>query len=55
MILVLELTERKLTEPTDITRRLFDALHELGVMIAIDDFGTGHSSLVYLRNFSGTI
>ena len=52
VILVLELTERKLIEPTDITRRLFDALHELGVMIAIDDFGTGHSSLVYLRNFN---
>jgi len=50
--LVLELTERELIEPTDITRRLFDALHELGVMIAIDDFGTGHSSLGYLRNFN---
>ncbi|KRP57992.1 EAL domain-containing protein [Pseudomonas trivialis] len=49
--LVLELTERELIEPTDITRRLFTALHELGVMIAIDDFGTGHSSLGYLRNF----
>ncbi len=50
--LVLELTERELIEPSDITRRLFDALHELGVMIAIDDFGTGHSSLGYLRNFN---
>jgi len=50
--LVLELTERELIEPTDITRRLFDALHQLGVMIAIDDFGTGHSSLGYLRNFN---
>jgi EAL domain-containing protein (putative c-di-GMP-specific phosphodiesterase class I) len=50
--LVLELTERELINPTDITRRLFDALHELGVMIAIDDFGTGHSSLAYLRNFN---
>lgn len=50
--LVLELTERELIEPTDITRRLFDALHALGVMIAIDDFGTGHSSLGYLRNFN---
>jgi sensor c-di-GMP phosphodiesterase-like protein len=52
VILVLELTERELIEPTDITRRLFDSLHELGVMIAIDDFGTGHSSLGYLRNFN---
>jgi EAL domain-containing protein (putative c-di-GMP-specific phosphodiesterase class I) len=50
--LVLELTERELIVPTDITRRLFDALHALGVMIAIDDFGTGHSSLGYLRNFN---
>ncbi|WP_122765178.1 EAL domain-containing protein [Pseudomonas viridiflava] len=50
--LVLELTERELIEPTDITRQLFDALHQLGVMIAIDDFGTGHSSLGYLRNFN---
>ncbi|MBI6563475.1 EAL domain-containing protein [Pseudomonas synxantha] len=50
--LVLELTERELIEPTDITRQLFDALHQLGVLIAIDDFGTGHSSLAYLRNFN---
>ncbi len=50
--LVLELTERELIEPTDTTRRLFDALHQLGVLIAIDDFGTGHSSLGYLRNFN---
>ncbi|WLH76759.1 EAL domain-containing protein [Pseudomonas sp. FP2335] len=50
--LVLELTERELIKPTDTTRRLFDALHGLGVMIAIDDFGTGHSSLGYLRNFN---
>lgn len=52
VILVLELTERELIVPTDVTRQLFQALHELGVMIAIDDFGTGHSSLGYLRNFN---
>ncbi|KJH78081.1 EAL domain-containing protein [Pseudomonas sp. ES3-33] len=50
--LVLELTERELIEPTDITHRLFEQLHELGVKIAIDDFGTGHSSLGYLRQFN---
>ena len=50
--LVLELTERELIEPTETTRRLFEALHQMGVMIAIDDFGTGHSSLGYLRNFN---
>lgn len=50
--LVLELTERELIEPTDITRQLFEQLHTLGVKIAIDDFGTGHSSLGYLRKFN---
>ncbi|MBC3205236.1 EAL domain-containing protein [Pseudomonas sp. SWRI111] len=50
--LVLELTERELIEPTDITRQLFEQLHLLGVKIAIDDFGTGHSSLGYLRKFN---
>ncbi|MBF8003358.1 EAL domain-containing protein [Pseudomonas brenneri] len=52
VLLTLELTERELIEPTDVTRQLFQALHELGVLIAIDDFGTGHSSLGYLRNFN---
>lgn len=52
VILVLELTERELIEPTTTTHQLFAALHELGVMIAIDDFGTGHSSLGYLRQFN---
>lgn len=50
--LVLELTERELIEPTDMTHQLFKQLHELGVKIAIDDFGTGHSSLGYLRKFN---
>ncbi|KAB0488523.1 EAL domain, c-di-GMP-specific phosphodiesterase class I (or its enzymatically inactive variant) [Pseudomonas reinekei] len=50
--LVLELTERELFEPTELTHQLFDQLHELGVMFAIDDFGTGHSSLGYLRQFN---
>ncbi|MBV4458589.1 EAL domain-containing protein [Pseudomonas sp. COR58] len=50
--LVLELTERELIEPTDITHRLFCELREAGVKIAIDDFGTGHSSLTYLRTFN---
>ncbi|PRA60292.1 cyclic diguanylate phosphodiesterase [Pseudomonas sp. MYb187] len=49
--LTLELTERKLVIPTDVTRVLFAKLHELGVMIALDDFGTGQSSLAYLRQF----
>ena len=49
VILVLELTERALVVPTEITHALFDSLQRLGVMIALDDFGTGHSSLNYLR------
>jgi len=49
--LVLELTERELIRPSAVTHQLFEALHNLGVMIAIDDFGTGHSSLAYLREF----
>ncbi|TFH80088.1 MULTISPECIES: EAL domain-containing protein [Pseudomonas] len=50
--LVLELTERELIEPTDITHQLFAQLRAMGVKIAIDDFGTGHSSLGYLRTFN---
>ncbi|MDD1016437.1 EAL domain-containing protein [Pseudomonas rubra] len=51
VLLTLELTERKLIVPTEITQALFAKLHALGVMIAIDDFGTGQSSLSYLRQF----
>ncbi|PNB48349.1 MULTISPECIES: EAL domain-containing protein [Pseudomonas] len=50
--LVLELTERELIEPSDITHQLFAQLRAMGVKIAIDDFGTGHSSLGYLRTFN---
>ncbi len=32
--------------------RLFEQLHDLGVMIAIEDFGTRHSSLSYLHKFN---
>ncbi|MCT8163296.1 MULTISPECIES: EAL domain-containing protein [unclassified Pseudomonas] len=51
VVLTLELTERKLLEPTPVTLELFEKLHGLGVMIALDDFGTGQSSLNYLRQF----
>ena len=51
IVLVLELTERELIEPTDVTDRLFAELRGLGVKIAIDDFGTGQSSLAYLQKF----
>lgn len=49
--LVLELTERELIEPSEITHSLFSALRRMGVLIAMDDFGTGHSSLAYLQKF----
>lgn len=49
--LILELTERKLLEPSPLLLELFDRLHGMGVSIALDDFGTGHSSLAYLRRF----
>ena len=49
--LTLELTERKLVEPTPITLELFEKLDAMGVLIALDDFGTGQSSLNYLRQF----
>ncbi len=49
--LILELTERQMITPTEVTERLFAELRQLGVRIAIDDFGTGHSSLAYLREF----
>lgn len=49
--ITLELTERKLIVADEITDKLFEELHALGVFIAIDDFGTGHSSLVYLQKF----
>ena len=51
VVLTLELTERKLIEPTPVTLELFEKLHAMGVMIALDDFGTGQSSLNYLRQF----
>lgn len=52
IVLVLELTERELIEPSPTTHQLFGQLRDMGVRIAIDDFGTGHSSLAYLRQFN---
>ena len=52
VLLTLELTERKLLDPTPATLELFERLHSMGVRIALDDFGTGQSSLSYLRQFN---
>ena len=51
VVLVLELTERKLLMSDPRTLSLFHQLDEMGVKLAIDDFGTGHSSLAYLQQF----
>ena len=49
--LVLELTERQRVPDGELTERIFDELHALGVLLALDDFGTGHSSLAYLQRY----
>ncbi len=49
--LVLELTERELITPCQLTDQLFGELRQMGVKIGLDDFGTGHSSLTYLQQF----
>jgi len=50
-LLILELTERTLTNDVDATIARLNRLKEIGVRLAIDDFGTGHSSLAHLRQF----
>ncbi|WP_251977574.1 EAL domain-containing protein [Salinicola avicenniae] len=49
--LVLELTERELLKPSEMTTALFETLGNMNIRIAIDDFGTGNASLAYLRQF----
>ena len=49
--LVLEITESAIVEDLDGTRRVVEALSELGVGIALDDFGTGYSSLSHVHTF----
>lgn len=48
-LLEVEMTESAAMHDRDMTRRVFNALHVLGVTIAIDDFGTGYSTLGHLR------
>ncbi|SEA04780.1 putative bifunctional diguanylate cyclase/phosphodiesterase [Alkalimonas amylolytica] len=47
--LVLELTERALTDDPVQAITMLQRLKNLGVELALDDFGTGFSSLFYLR------
>ena len=49
--LIIEVTERALSENTDSMVTQLLRVRELGVRIAIDDFGTGYSSLSSLRQF----
>ena len=47
--LELEITESELLQEPEVSVRVLEDLHKLGVQVAIDDFGTGYSSLGQLR------
>ncbi len=47
-VLELEVTEQVLFENIEESRRMLQAVKDLGVRISLDDFGTGHSSLLRL-------
>ncbi len=51
-LLVLELTEQEVRNPTTGVEGALRALGRAGVELAIDDFGTGHSSMQRLRELS---
>ncbi|HSJ14853.1 MAG TPA: EAL domain-containing protein, partial [Longimicrobiales bacterium] len=44
-----DLTEKVVTQNTELAARLMAQLRERGIRICIDDFGTGYSSLAQLR------
>ncbi len=52
--LVLEVTESTAMRNVDVSRRILQQLHEIGVRISIDDFGTGYSSLLHLKRLPAT-
>ena len=50
-LLTLEITERVLTDDSDLEHAHLVALRARGVRVAIDDFGTGVSSLAHLGTY----
>ncbi|MCB1142551.1 MAG: EAL domain-containing protein [Leptospiraceae bacterium] len=50
-LLKLELTESAIVEETQIARKMFLELKNIGIKLSMDDFGTGYSSLSYLHQF----
>jgi diguanylate cyclase (GGDEF)-like protein len=49
--ITVEITERLLTEDSEIALKVLTQLKEYDIKIAIDDFGTGYSSLSYLIKY----
>jgi EAL domain-containing protein (putative c-di-GMP-specific phosphodiesterase class I) len=49
--IVLEITEKAITESAEGAVALIARLKDLGVRLHVDDFGTGYSSVRYLRRF----
>ncbi len=46
-----EITESALMENPELSRKVLQALHQMGISLSIDDFGQGYSSLSYLKQF----
>ncbi|ADQ45308.1 diguanylate cyclase/phosphodiesterase [Caldicellulosiruptor kronotskyensis 2002] len=44
----IEVTERAILNNVELTKQIFNSLHEKGIKISIDDFGTGYSSFELL-------
>ncbi len=49
--LQVEITEREVMRDPEVSLRLIESIHKLGVRLAMDDFGTGASSLGCLRAY----